>query len=101
MSRSRDNKGRFIKTPHPKTNPPLGANPLERIEHTTPAGKVTVQELEDKQKSGQRLTLIERQILLAYEAKKKHLPESSITRESTKTTQPSLLEPTFIEKIQL
>ena len=100
MCRPRDDKGRFIKTPHPRTNPPLGANPLERIEHTTPAGKVTVQELEDKQKSGQRLTLIERQILLAYEAKKKHLPESSITRESSKTTQQPLLEPTDFEKSQ-
>ena len=86
MSRSRDDKGKFIKTPHPKTNPPLGADPLGKIEHTTPAEKVTIQELEDKQKSGQRLTLIERQILLAYESKKKHLPESSIKRESSKIT---------------
>ena len=65
MSRPRDDKGRFIKTPHRRTNPPLGADPLERIEHTNPTRNVTVQESEDKQKSRQRLTLIERQILLA------------------------------------
>ena len=98
MSRPRDDKGRFIKTPHPKTNPSLGADPLGKIEHTTPAGKVTIHELEDKQKSGQRITLFERQILLAYESKKKHLPESSIKRESSKITQQSLLEPTDFEK---
>jgi hypothetical protein len=50
MSRSMDEKGRFIKTPHPKTKPPVGAETLERIEHTTPTGKVIVEELEDKQK---------------------------------------------------
>ena len=49
MSRPRDDKGRFIKSPHLRTNPPLGADPLEIIEHTTPVGKVIVQELEDKQ----------------------------------------------------
>ena len=68
MPRSRDNQGRFIKTPHPKTNLPSGADPLGNIEHTTPAEEVTIQELEDKQKSGQRLTLIERQILLAHKS---------------------------------
>jgi len=60
MSRSRDDKGRFIKTPHPKTNLPPGVDPSGKVEHRTPAGKV-------KLKSGQRLTLIERQILLAHE----------------------------------
>ena len=98
MSRSRDEKGRFIKTPHPKINPPVGAETLERIEHTTPTGKVSVEELEDKQKLGQRLTLIERQILLAYEAKRKHFPESSIAKESRKTTQQPLLEPINFER---
>ena len=42
MSRSRDDKGRFIKNPHPKTNSPLGADPLGKVEHTTLAGKVTI-----------------------------------------------------------
>lgn len=68
MPRYRDNKGRFIKTPHPKTNLPPGADPLGKIEHTTPAEGITMQKLEDKHKSGQRLTLIERQILLAHES---------------------------------
>jgi len=53
MPRSRDNQGRFIKTPHPKTNLSSGADPLGNIEYTTPAKEVTIQELEDKQKSGQ------------------------------------------------
>jgi len=100
MSRSRDDKGRFIKIPHPKTNSPLGADPLGKVEHTTPAGKVTIQKLEDKLKSGQGLTLIERQILLAHESQKKHLPESSIKREISKITQQSLLEPIDFEKSQ-
>ena len=71
------------------TNPP-GVDPLRKIEHTTPAEENTIQKLEDKQKSGQRLTLIERQILLAHESQKKHLPESSTKRESRKITQQSL-----------
>lgn len=90
MPRSRDNKGRFIKTPRPKTNLPPGAEPLGKIEHTTPAKEVTIQKLEDKHKSSQILTLIERQILLAHESQKKHLLESSTKRESRKITQQSL-----------
>ena len=48
MPRSRDNKGIFKKTPHPKTNSPLGADPLGKVEHTTSAGKFTIQTLEDE-----------------------------------------------------
>lgn len=95
MPRSRDNKGRFIKTPHPKTNLPSGADPLGKVEHTTPAEEVTIQTLEDKQKSGQRITLIERQILLAHKSQKKHFPESSIKGESGTVTQQSFLELLF------
>ena len=51
MSRPRDEKGRFIKTPHLKTSPPLGVETLEKVELTTPAGKVTIEEIEKKQKS--------------------------------------------------
>ena len=43
MSRLRDEKGRFLKTPHPKNNPPLGAETLEKVEFTTPTGKVIVE----------------------------------------------------------
>lgn len=60
MPRSRNNQGRFIKTPHPKTNLSTGEDCLGNIEHTTLVEEVIIQELEDKQKSGQRLTLIER-----------------------------------------
>ena len=95
MPRSRDNKGRFIKTPHPKTNLPSGAGLLGKVEHTTSAEEVTIQKLEDKQKSGQRLTLIERQILLAHKSQKKHFPESSIKRESSTVTQQSFFELLF------
>jgi len=59
MPRNRDPKGRFI-----KQNPQsieVGPSKL-----TTPiAGKQTIEELEEKQRTGQRLTLIERQTLLA------------------------------------
>jgi len=48
MSRSRDDKGIFIKNPHPKTNLPLGADPLRQVGHTTLAKKVTIQKLDDK-----------------------------------------------------
>lgn len=77
MSRSRDEKGRFIKTPHQTTNPPLGEETLERIEYRTPTRKVTMEKLEEKQRLGQRLTLVERQILLAHEAKKIYILETS------------------------
>ena len=43
MSRLRDDKGRFIKNPQPKNNTPIGVKILEKVEHTTPAGKVTVE----------------------------------------------------------
>ena len=47
-----------------------------------------MEKLEEKQRSGQRLTLIERQILLAHEAKKRYRPETStvgkIKESSTK-----------------
>ena len=63
---------------------------MGKTEHTKPAKEITIQKLEDKHKSGQRLTLIERQILLAHESLKKHIPESSTKRESRKITQQSL-----------
>lgn len=50
MPRSRDNRGRLTKTPHPKTNLSPGANPLGNTEHTTPAEETTIQKLEDKHK---------------------------------------------------
>ena len=74
MSRQRDDKGRFLKQNLPKTNQPsLGAS-TSTFELTTPTtGKVTLEELEEKQRSGQRLTLIDRQILLAHEVKRKQI----------------------------
>jgi hypothetical protein len=65
----------FLKQNPPKTNQPsvgAGTSTTEKYESTTPtAGKITLEELEEKQRSGQRLTLIERRILLAHEVKKK------------------------------
>jgi hypothetical protein len=75
MSKLRDDKGRFLKQNPQKTNPPSvgeGTSTIEKYESTTPtAGKITLEELEEKQRSGQRLTLIEIQVLLAHEVKKK------------------------------
>ncbi len=90
MPRSRDSRGRFTKTPHPKTNLSSGADSMGKTAHTTPAEETIIQILEGKHKSGQRLTLIERQILLAHESQKKHLPESSKKRKSRNITQQSL-----------
>jgi hypothetical protein len=47
-----------------------------------------LEELEDKQRSGQRLTLVERQVLLAYEVKKKQAQTeiSSVGKKKGKQT---------------
>jgi hypothetical protein len=47
-----------------------------------------LEELEEKQRSGQRLTLIERQVLLAYEVKKKQtqIEISSVGKQKEKQT---------------
>jgi len=95
MPRSRDNQGRFIKTPYPKTNLSSGSDPLGNIEHTTLAEEVTIHELEDKQKSGQRLTLIERQTLLAHRSQKKHFRRSSTQGERSTVTQQSFFNLLF------
>jgi hypothetical protein len=72
MSKPRDDKGRFLKQNPPKTNTKFVGAGTSITESTTPtAGKITLEELEEKQRSGQRLTLMERQVLLAYEVKKK------------------------------
>jgi hypothetical protein len=64
MYKLRDDKGRFLKQNPPKTNQPSvgeGTSTTEKHESTTPtAGKNTLEELEEKQRSGQILTLIER-----------------------------------------
>jgi hypothetical protein len=67
-------KADLKKKKNPKTNPPSVGAGTSTTESTTPtAGKITLEELEEKQRSGQRLTLIERQVLLAYEVKKKQI----------------------------
>jgi len=102
MSRFRDEKGRFERNP-PTTNPPLRVESLERIEYTTPTGKVTTAQLEEKVKSGQRLALIERQILIAHESKRRNLLETSTVVKSegssTKIQQPSPEE--ILDKSQI
>ena len=68
MPRDRDQKGKFV-----KQNPPIAHSSTGL---TTPVvGKPTIEELEEKQRSGQRLTLVERQILLALEVKIKQSPK--------------------------
>ena len=94
MPRFRDNQGRFIKTPHhPKTNP--SSSGADSLGNTTPAEEVTIQALEDKQKSGQRLTLIERQTLLAHKSQKRHFPRSSTQGESSTVTEQSFFNLLF------
>lgn len=62
-----------------------------------------MKKLEEKQRSGQRLTLIERQILLAHEAKKIYIPETSIVEKlreiSTKIQQP-IYEQIFSQELK-
>lgn len=78
MPRDRDQKGRFIKKNPPKIQP---------SELTTPvAGKPTLEELEEKQRTRQRLTLIEQQTLLAQEVKRKQTPKATLTLEKQKET---------------
>ena len=90
MSKLRDDKGIFLKQNHPKTNQPYvgaGTYTTEKYESTTPtAGKITLEELEEKQRLGQRLTLIERQVLLAHEVKKKQIQSeiSSVGKQKEK-----------------
>ena len=81
--------------PIQKTNLPSRADPLGKVENTTPVEEITIRTLEDKQKSGQRLTLIERQILLAHKSQKKHFPESSIKGETSIVTQQYFLNLLF------
>jgi hypothetical protein len=67
----------------------LSASLVMSGESTTPTvGKITLEELEEKQLSGQRLTLIERQVLLAHEVKKKQIQSeiSSVGKQKEKKT---------------
>jgi hypothetical protein len=92
MSKLRDDKGIFLKQNPPKTNQPYvgaGTYTTEKYESTTPTtGKITLEEFEEKQRSGQRLTLIERQVLLAHEVKKKKTQSeiSSVGKQKEKQT---------------
>jgi len=58
MPRYRDPQGRFVKNP-PQVEIGTSKTPL--------TGNPTIEELEEKQRIGQRLTLIERRTLLAWE----------------------------------
>ena len=84
MPRDRDQKGRFIKKNPPKIQPSIEAGPSGL---TTPvAGKQTLEELEEKQRSGQRLTSIEWQTLLALEVKRNQTPKGTPTVEKQNET---------------
>jgi hypothetical protein len=89
MSKLRDDKGRFLKQNPPKTNTTSVGAGTSITESTTPtAGKITLEELEEKQRSRQRLTLVERQVLLAYKVKKKQTQTelSSVGKQKEKQT---------------
>lgn len=96
MPRNKYPKGIFI-----KQNPPSMEVGPSKI--TTPVtGKPTIEELEEKQKTRQRLTLIERQTLLASEVKGKKqsttAPTSGKQKEIDKEKQPifeSIGQPIF------
>jgi hypothetical protein len=95
MSKRRDDKGRFLKQNPPKTNQPsvgAGTSTTKKNESIIPtAGKITLEELEEKKHSGQRLTLIERQILLTHEVKKKQTKsETSYVGKQKEEKQPIL-----------
>lgn len=78
MPRNRDPQGRFI-----KQNPPsieVGPSKLT----TLVASKPTIKKLEEKQRTGQILTLIERQTLLALEVKRKQSSTTTPTSRKQK-----------------
>lgn len=88
MPRNRDPKGRFI-----KQNPPsIDVGPSKLTKPV--AGKPTIEELEEKQRTGQRLTLIERKTLLAWKVKGKQpsttTPTSGKQKEIVKEKLPIL-----------
>lgn len=85
MPIDRDEKGRFI-----KQNPPT-IQPSTRL--TTPiAGRTNLEELDEKQRSGQRLTLIERHTLLALEVKIKQSPKETPFLGKQKETRKRVVE---------
>jgi len=79
MPRYRDPQGRFIKNP-PQIE--IGSS------HTPVTGNPIIEELVEKQRTGQRLTLIERQTLLAWEAKQNQSSISGKQKEIIKGKQP-------------
>ena len=101
MPRERDKKGRFTKQNPPKIQPPIGAGPSGLI--TPVAGRPTLEELEEKQRSKQILNLIERQTLLAYEVKRKKTPKKTAFIERQKETRKLIvkkLEQPILEQIE-
>ena len=80
MPRKRDKNGRNTKQQHPTTRPLVEVG-LPPFELTTPiVGKPTLEELEEKQRSGKRLTLV--QTLLAYEVKRKQKKKEHLLQEN-------------------
>lgn len=86
MPRVRDPYGRFIK------NPPR----IEIGSSYTPAtGNPPIEELIEKQRSGQRLTLIERQTLSAWETKQKFSTSGKPKEKGKKSVFPTIDPPIF------
>ena len=89
MPRYRDPQGIFIKSP-PKVE--IGSS------HTPGTGSPTIEELVEKQRTGQRLILIERKNLLAWETKQKQFSTSGKQKDIIKGKQlvfPSINPPIF------
>lgn len=86
MPRFRDPQGRFIKNP-----------PQKEIEssHTPITGKPIIEELIEKQRSGQILTLIERQTLSAWEVRQKLSTSGKPKEKGKQIVFPSIKTPIF------
>lgn len=98
MPKQRDEKGIYIKQYTSITKPLVEAG-LPPFELTTPiSGKPTLEELEERQRSGQRLTLVERQTLLTYEVKRKHKNIETSSRGKQRETRKPIDLP-ILEKI--
>lgn len=87
MPRVRDPYGRFIKKTPPRIE--IGSS------HTPATGNPPIEELIEKQRSGQRLTLIERQTLSAWETKQKFSTSGKPKEKGKQSVFPSIDPPIF------
>ena len=92
MPRYRHTQGRFIKNPAQieigSSNTPVTGNPI-------------IGELAEKQRTGQRLTLIERKTLLAWEAKQKQFSTSGKQKEKWKQPVFPSINPPIFQQLEI